>query len=64
MFYLLSLLQTPLIKISYNLVLDQLQISHSISNMFLLLLLFLHNRHGTKEIPNCGNLVRPIEWET
>ena len=25
------------------------------------LLLFLHNSHGTKEIPNCGNLVRP-DW--
>ena len=24
-----------------------------------LLLLFLHKSHGTKEIPNCGNLVRP-----
>ena len=23
------------------------------------LLLFLHNSHGTKEIPDCGNLVRP-----
>ena len=25
------------------------------------LLLFLHNSHGTKEIPDCGNLVRP-DW--
>ena len=24
-------------------------------------LLFLHNSHGTKEIPNCGHLVRP-DW--
>ena len=24
-------------------------------------LLFLHNSHGTKEIPDCGNLVRP-DW--
>ena len=23
------------------------------------LLLFLHNSHGTTEIPDCGNLVRP-----
>ena len=23
------------------------------------LLLFLHASHGTKEIPDCGNLVRP-----
>ena len=25
------------------------------------LLLFLHNSHGTKEIPDCGNLVR-LDW--
>ena len=25
------------------------------------LLLFLHNSHGTQEIPDCGNLVRP-DW--
>ena len=31
---------------------------HSISNR-VFLLFFLHNSHGNKEIPECGNLVRP-----
>ena len=33
---------------------------HSISNTFVLLL-FSHNSHGTKEILDCGNQVRP-DW--
>ena len=36
------------------------QHNHSISNT-VFFLLFLHNRHGTKEIPDWGNLVRP-DW--
>ena len=37
-------------------------IFHSISNTFFLLL-FWHNSHGTKEIPDCGNLVTPDRVE-